>query len=182
MGTRLRSFSFLMYRLPQAWLGSTLTWCLKNPVWGSFSLRSQFSPESKPPAFKSNPVVQSNSTICFCLNTLHPEQGRIPAGLLLEYPKARSPQCPEAEVPGGSGNLCVCVGHRGGGWVQAIISSFLSAWASLSRDFAAAAAAKSLQSGPTLCDPIDGSPPGSAVPGILQARTLEWVAISFSNA
>ena len=45
-----------------------------------------------------------------------------------------------------------------------------------------AAAAKSLQSCPTLCDPIDGSPPGSADPGILQARTLEWVAISFSNA
>ena len=46
----------------------------------------------------------------------------------------------------------------------------------------AAAAAKSLQSCPTLYDPIDGSPPGSPVPGILQARTLEWVAISFSNA
>ena len=46
----------------------------------------------------------------------------------------------------------------------------------------AAAAVKSLQSCPTLCDPIDGSPPGSAIPGILQARTLEWVAISFSNA
>ena len=45
-----------------------------------------------------------------------------------------------------------------------------------------AAAAKSLQSCPTLCDPIDGSPPGSLVPGILQARTLEWAAISFSNA
>ena len=45
---------------------------------------------------------------------------------------------------------------------------------------AAAAAAKSLQSCPTLCDPIDGSPPGSAVPGILQARTLEWLAIAFS--
>ena len=47
---------------------------------------------------------------------------------------------------------------------------------------AAAAAAKSLQSCPTLCSPIDGSPPGSPVPGILQARTPEWVAISFSNA
>ena len=46
----------------------------------------------------------------------------------------------------------------------------------------AAAAAKLLQSCPTLCDPIDGSPPGSHVPGILQARILEWVAISFSNA
>ena len=45
-----------------------------------------------------------------------------------------------------------------------------------------AAAAKSLQLYPTLCDPIDGSPPGSSIPGILQARTLEWVAISFSNA
>ena len=47
---------------------------------------------------------------------------------------------------------------------------------------AAAAAAKSLQSCLTLCDPRDGVPPGSSVPGILQARTLEWVAISFSNA
>ena len=46
---------------------------------------------------------------------------------------------------------------------------------------AAAAAAKSLQSCPTLCDPRDGNPPGSPVPGILQARTLEWVAIFFSN-
>ena len=45
-----------------------------------------------------------------------------------------------------------------------------------------AATAKSLQSCPTLCDPIDSSPPGSAIPEILQARTLEWVAISFSNA
>ena len=48
--------------------------------------------------------------------------------------------------------------------------------------FLAAAAAKSLQSCPTLCDPRDGSPPGSPVPGILQASILEWVAISFSNA
>ena len=49
-------------------------------------------------------------------------------------------------------------------------------------DFSYSAAAKSLQSCPTLCDPIDGIPPGSPIPGILQARTLEWVAISFSNA
>ena len=48
--------------------------------------------------------------------------------------------------------------------------------------YAPAAAAKSFQSCPTLCDPIDGNPPGSPIPGILQARTLEWVAISFSNA
>ena len=51
-----------------------------------------------------------------------------------------------------------------------------------SRFFSATAAAKSLQSCPTLCDPIDGSPPGFPVSGILQARILEWVAISFSNA
>ena len=51
-----------------------------------------------------------------------------------------------------------------------------------SESHAAAAAAKSLQSCPTLCYPIDGSPPGSPIPRILQARTLEWVAISFSNA
>ena len=50
------------------------------------------------------------------------------------------------------------------------------------RKGSAAAAAKSLQSCPTLCDPIDISPPGSPAPGILQARTLEWVAIAFSNA
>ena len=54
--------------------------------------------------------------------------------------------------------------------------------ATITTTAAAAAAAKSLQLCPTLCDPIDGSPPGSAIPGILQARTLEWVAISFSNA
>ena len=55
-------------------------------------------------------------------------------------------------------------------------------WAGRCCAAAAAAAAKSLQSCPTLCDPIDSSPPGSPVPGILQARTLEWVAISFSDA
>ena len=57
------------------------------------------------------------------------------------------------------------------------------AWLSFaSWTWVAAAAAKSLQSCPSLCDPTDGSPPGSPVPGILQARTLEWVVISFSNA
>ena len=55
-------------------------------------------------------------------------------------------------------------------------------WRGILSAAAAAAAAKSLQLCPTLCDPIDGSPPGSPVPGILQARTLEWAAISFSSA
>ena len=63
------------------------------------------------------------------------------------------------------------------------LNKSLIPWTTFS-DFmpAAAAAAKSLQSCPTLCNPIDSSPPGSLIPGILQARTLEWVAISFSNA
>ena len=56
-----------------------------------------------------------------------------------------------------------------------------SSWGPL-KSFKEGSAAKLLQSCLTLCDPIDGSPPGSAVPGILQARTLEWVAIFFSNA
>ena len=64
---------------------------------------------------------------------------------------------------------------------KAIGISVLGIWQLLSHA-AAASAAKSLQSCPTLCNPIDGSPPGSPVPGILQARTLEWVDISFSNA
>ena len=57
-----------------------------------------------------------------------------------------------------------------------------SLWRGTLRLDHAAAAAKSIQSCPTLCDLLDGGPPGSPVPGILQARTLEWVAISFSNA
>ena len=61
----------------------------------------------------------------------------------------------------------------GKAWVQRLRSTDLKV--------RSAAAAKSLQSCPTLCDPIDSSPPGSPIPGILQARTLEWVAISFSN-
>ena len=60
--------------------------------------------------------------------------------------------------------------------------SLMEAWISfLLPLFRSSAAAKSFQSCPTLCDPIDGSPPGSPVPGILQARTLEWVAIAFSD-
>ena len=63
---------------------------------------------------------------------------------------------------------------------EAELMSFMSTI--LTGMFFTTAAAKSLQSCSTLCDPTDDSPPGSAVPGILQARTLEWVAISFSNA
>ena len=63
-----------------------------------------------------------------------------------------------------------------------IIYLFLAAPRAVCRILVPPAAAKSLQSFPTLCDPIQGSPPGSPVPGILQARTVKWVAISFSNA
>ena len=66
-------------------------------------------------------------------------------------------------------------------WVSCIAGRFINIWATRKAHISAAAA-KSLQSCPTLWDPIDGSPPGSPIPGILQARTLEWVAISFSNA
>ena len=81
---------------------------------------------------------------------------------------ARGPQRPDGEF--------VCLGHPA--WRTYHI--FLGTWEG--GLCSAAAAAKSLQSCPTLCDPIDASPPGSPVPGILQARTLEWVAVSFSNA
>ena len=66
--------------------------------------------------------------------------------------------------------------------VKQALGSITANKASGSDGIPVAAAAKSLQSCPTLCDPIDGSPLGSPIPGILQARTLEWVAISFSNA
>ena len=70
-------------------------------------------------------------------------------------------------------NLCLSLPHHR--WI-------LYCWATGKLEVVHAAAAKSLQSCPTLCNPIDGSPPGSPIPGILQARTLEWVAISFSSA
>ena len=83
-------------------------------------------------------------------------------------------------APTASGSLALCV--RLLLFYLLSPSIFLHPQLLLARLHLAAAAAKSLQSCPTLCDPRDGSPPGSPVPGILQARTLEWVAISFSNA
>ena len=71
--------------------------------------------------------------------------------------------------------------HQGSPGLNFILTYFYTTVSKNSQN-AAAAAAKSLQLCPTLCDPIDGNPKGSPVPGILQARTLEWVAISFSNA
>ena len=71
--------------------------------------------------------------------------------------------------------VCVCVVC---GW---LCVCGMCVWCVCGLHSMCAAAAKSHQSCPTLCDPIDGSPPGSAIPGILQARTLEWVAVSFSN-
>ena len=71
---------------------------------------------------------------------------------------------------------CPCV------WMCVCVCIYIYIWVHIYIGCVAAAAAKSLQSRPTVCDPIDGGPPGSPVPGILQARTLEWVAISFSNA
>ena len=97
------------------------------------------------------------------------------------------PGCRPGET-NNSGTLVVCLQSCCTGWKyqirqQKVMEMNCSLYSTLPRSLAAAAtAAKSLQSCLTLCDPIDGSPPGSPVPGILQARTLEWVAISFSNA
>ena len=92
---------------------------------------------------------------------------------------------PRRSLGEGNGYLlqCSCLGNpmsQGTWWGHR--ESFTTEHVNRYCHTAAAAAAKSLQSCPTLCDPIDGSPLGSPVPGILQARTLEWVAISFSNA
>ena len=76
-------------------------------------------------------------------------------------------------------SVCVCIEHILT-FLHTLYIHFPHIWRA--EKLYAAAAAKSLQSCPILCDPIDSSPPGSSVPGILQARILEWVAISFSNA
>ena len=79
--------------------------------------------------------------------------------------------------------FCLFIQLRNTYLMCSILSSVVKIQKWFSQEYTCiAAAAKSLQSSPTLCDPIDSSPPGSPVPGILQARTLEWVAISFSNA
>ena len=83
-----------------------------------------------------------------------------------------SPMCPPHPTPLGH--------HRALSWAPCGIPQLPTSYFTHAAA-AAAAAAKSLQSCLTLCDPLDGSPPGSPVPGILQARVLEWVAISFSN-
>ena len=102
-----------------------------------------------------------------------------------------SPALP-APVSAGPCSLKCCLGQRGNETrIHLPTETFSKCFFLLNTRFdfrqwegiaAAAAAAKSLQSCLTLCDPIDSSPPGSPIPGILQARTLEWVAISFSNA
>ena len=86
---------------------------------------------------------------------------------------------------GEPGGLPSMGSHRVGHDCSDLVAAVLFITGKLEATFlvsAAATAAKLLQSCPTLCDPIDGSPSGSPIPGILQARTLEWVAISFSNA
>ena len=86
---------------------------------------------------------------------------------------------PWTEKPGGL--QCIWL-HRVGHDPSELADTHTSPIFTVNSAYTAAAAAKSLQSCPTLCDPIDGSRPGSAIPGILQARILEWVVISFSNA
>ena len=77
--------------------------------------------------------------------------------------------------------LCACLKHSSWAWPPALTYRGPNS-SVLLISLLAAAAAKLLQSCPNLCDPTDGNPPGSSIPGILQARTLAWVAMSFSNA
>ena len=118
-------------------------------------------------------VAQSCLTLCDSMDCSPPGfsthgvfQARILEGVAISLSRGSSP-------------------HRDWTQVFHIEGRHFTLWATREwecHSIAAAAAAKSLQSCLTLCDPIDGSPSGSTVPGILQARTLEWVAISFSNA
>ena len=91
---------------------------------------------------------------------------------------AGSQKCPRPVLPTELSFIHLSVTYLSIVYLPIYLPTYLSIYLSA----AAAAVAKSLQSCPTLCDPIDGSPLGSSIPGILQARTLEWVAISFSNA
>ena len=95
-------------------------------------------------------------------------------------------QCPNAGEGSGNPLQCSCLKNsidRGdcGPWSMGSLTVGHN-WATDTTTTTTTTTTKSLQSCPTLCDPRDGSPPGSPIPGILQARTLEWVAISFSNA
>ena len=149
-----------------------------------------------PPCFPRGQVASRGLSGCYLTWGPEPPEpkqngasdGRLPASLRLGpealHPSSRtclsqSKQSPSSLNPHQEGHSC----SPGPSWSQSIPASVL-VWISgaVSELLHAAAAAKSHQSCPTLCDPIDGSPPGSSVPGILQARTLEWVAISFSNA
>ena len=96
--------------------------------------------------------------------------------------KGRQPCLLEAEGTPVSCMRSICIFSSAAGFVENRVLKPPTLLQSRAAVAAATAAAKSLQSCPTLCDPIDGSPPGSPVPGILQARTLEWVAIAFFNA
>ena len=98
-------------------------------------------------------------------------------------PSSASPHAPASRLARNPEKSCMCC-TAGPFWLS-ILNTAVCMSMTIPNSLtipSPAAAAKSLQSCPTLCDPIDGSPPGSPVPGILQARTLEWVAISFSNA
>ena len=150
----------------------------------SDSLRPHKFQHASPPCPSPTPGVHSNSrpSSRWC----HPA---ISSSVI---PFSSCPQFPPASESFPMSQLFVWGGQSTG---VSALASFLpkntqdwcplewTGWISLQNHYAAAAAAaKSLQSCLTLCDPIDGSSPGSPVPGILQARTLEWVAISFSNA
>ena len=137
-------------------------------------------------------VAQTCPTLCNPMDCSLPGssvQGVLQARILewVAIPSSRGSSQPRDQTHVSCGS---CIGRSGflttkATWESLVITvraKLLQLGPTLCDPIVITAAAKSLQSCPTLCDPIDGSPPGSPVPGILQARTLEWVVISFSNA
>ena len=137
-------------------------------------------------------VAQTCPTLCNPMDCSLPGssvQGVLQARILewVAIPSSRGSSQPRDQTHVSCGS---CIGRSGflttkATWESLVITvraKLLQLGPTLCDPIVITAAAKSLQSCPTLCNPIDGSPPGSPVPGILQARTLEWVVISFSNA
>ena len=127
-----------------------------------------------------------NTTDCTLLgSSVHGvSQGRILEWVAISFSRVSSWPRDQTRVSRVAGSLLHCrrilynLSHPG----SPFIYKYGGEYQLYNIDAAAATAAKSLESCPTLCDPIDGSPPGSPVPRILQARTLEWIAVAFSNA
>ena len=168
-------------------------WIYKKIVYPS---KLQIRPSSKASSLILSPIIQV-TTICLCLTHFLLLRDDLLSvcfylnDIFLGLEKLSSPhkfiafrwrlQEKKSTVPDSltSGSFIVSKSPFS---EKSVYSFWLSPGKNRTDTYKRVSAAKSLQSCPTLCDPIDGSPPGSSIPGILQARTLEWAAISFSNA